>query len=221
MLTILQLDQRVPSGIIPRLAKDCGLGVQTLHLWNGAVIPELTGPVIILGGIMGADEDDTYPYLSPVKHAVPGWMSRRTPVLGICLGGQILASVTGGTLTRNHRGEHGPIDCSLTPDGGSDPLFAGLKDPFPAFAWHNDSFAPPAAGTLLASTPACPGQAFRIGSIIGLQFHPEVDESIVTSWCAMHPEGDLHLQTYLRHAPQIGPAAETLLSNFLTRSRKK
>ena len=103
------------------------------------------------------------------------------PVLGVCLGCQLLADAHGGTVAALPEGEVGILDFSLTEEGRADPLFAGLPaDPL-TMQWHlNAVTALPGQAVLLASSPACAIQAFRLGErAYGVQFHMEVDAELV------------------------------------------
>jgi GMP synthase-like glutamine amidotransferase len=217
MLYIIQNDAHVPAGTYGRYLQEQDIPHRTVHLYAGESLPALAeaSAVIVLGGYMGVHDEADYPFLLPLKRFMRSAAEAGTPLLGICLGGQLLADVLGGEVHSRHRGEKGLHEIRLTAAGQGDPLFVGLPPAIAAFQWHNDSFAvPPAAVHLAASTP-CPGQAFRWRNAWGVQFHPEVDRPIVAVWSAKaDPEG--------RYAAEFaaGEAAHRatgrrLLENFL------
>ena len=124
----------------------------------------------------------------------PPWLQREiawvreavddgVPVLGLCLGGQLLAAALGAPVTRVATPEIGWHPAWLTDAGRDDPVLSAVGERFVACQWHSWTFALPQGATLLALSAACP-QAFRHGRSIGVQFHPEVDEPTLARWIA-------------------------------------
>jgi GMP synthase (glutamine-hydrolysing) len=110
-------------------------------------------------------------------------MERHMPVLGICLGAQLIATALGAAVKRNPVKEIGWYDVTPTPEGEQDPLFRCFSGTEKIFQWHGDTFDIPPGASLLASSPECPNQAFRHGErTYALQFHLEVDEPLVKRW---------------------------------------
>lgn len=217
MIHIIQNDLRVPAGVYGRYLQDKDIPHRTVHLYAGEPLPALTetSALIVLGGYMGVHDEADYPFLVSLKRFMRVAAEAGTPLLGICLGGQLLADVLGGEVRSAHRGEKGLKDIRLTPAGQSDPLFAGLPPSFAAFAWHNDSFDVPAGAVHLATSDACPGQAFRYRNAWGVQFHPEVDRAIVAAWsAAVDPEGR-HAAAFAADEATHRAMARRLLENFL------
>jgi GMP synthase (glutamine-hydrolysing) len=145
--------------------------------------PTHDGGLIVLGGPMSAYEADRHPYLGAEIELIRGRLAEGRPVLGICLGAQLLAAAAGA---RVHRGEHGKeigwAAVRLTEAGVADPLWAGFPQSFITFHWHGDTFELPAGAELLARTDRY-SQAFRLGpAAYGVQFHPEVVPVQLESW---------------------------------------
>ena len=139
--------------------------------------------LVVLGGPMNVNEVDQYPFLGPE----PGWIreaiDRRVPVLGICLGAQLLAKSQGARVYRNPVKEIGWYEIQLSPEAADDALFAGLPPRQTVFQWHGDTFDLPAGAAHLASSESCRQQAFRVGrSAWGLQFHIEMTAALVDDW---------------------------------------
>jgi len=217
MIYLMQLDGKVPPGIYGEHLRASGAPHRLLRLDAGASLPALApgDGCIVFGGYMGVHDEADYPYLRPLKAFLGEAVEAGLPVLGICLGGQLLAAALGGTVSAGCRGEKGVCTLDLTPEGAADPLFAGLPSPFAAFEWHNDSFTVPPQALHLAASAACPGQAFRWRNAWGLQFHPEVDRQIVGAWSApLDPQGRFAADFAAAEAAHRA-MAQQLLENFL------
>ncbi len=217
MICILQNDPRVPAGIYGRYLQDKEFPFRTAHLYAGDPLPALTevSAVIVLGGTMGVHDEADFPFLAHLQRFMRAAAEAGTPLLGICLGGQLLAQALGGEVRSGHRGEKGLQEIRFTSGGHDDPLFASLSPAFAAFEWHNDSFEVPSGAVHLAASAVCPGQAFRYRNAWGVQFHPEVDRAIVAAWStAGDPEGGYAAQFAAGEAAHRA-MAQRLLENFL------
>ncbi|HXV22463.1 MAG TPA: type 1 glutamine amidotransferase [Desulfuromonadales bacterium] len=217
MIYIIQNDPRVPAGIYGRHLQDRDIPQRTVHLYAGESLPPLTevSAFIVLGGYMGVHDEEEYPFLRQLKAFMRRAVEAGTPLLGICLGGQLLAQVLGGEVFSRHRGEKGLQEIHLTSVGQDDPLFAGLPPAFAAFEWHNDSFEVPSAAVHLAASAACPGQAFRYRNAWGVQFHPEVDREIVSAWSAVVDPAGGYATEFAADEAAHRAMAQRLLKNFL------
>lgn len=185
MIHIIQNDPEVPPGLVGEELDRLGATWRVVRPDLGEPLPEPgeTRGVICLGGAMGANDDSKHPFLAELKSFLREVAARDIPYLGICLGGQLLASALGADVTSGVHVEKGTYSVMLTPEGADDRLFRGINREFVSFQWHNDNFAVPEGAVRLASSPGCPNQAFRVGTRVwGVQFHPEVDERIVREW---------------------------------------
>lgn len=138
--------------------------------------------VMTFGGAMNVDQEDRHPWLAFEKRLLAGLLERETPLLGVCLGAQLVSEAAGGGPRRASRPEIGWLEVEVTPEGAADPLLAGLEPSFEVFEWHSYECNPPPGATALARTPVC-GQAFRFGHAAwGVQFHAEVTPRILGRW---------------------------------------
>jgi GMP synthase-like glutamine amidotransferase len=200
MLYIIQNDGEVPAGIVEDELQRLGVERRHVRLHNGEALPELSADsaLVVLGGAMGANDDEHYPFLTSLKRFIAQAMERDIPYLGICLGGQLLSLATGGELASGSSGEKGSYSIMLTDEGRGDRLFHGMGHVFISFQWHDDSFSIPPDGTRLAFTGTCHNQAFRVGKRAwGLQFHPEVNREIVVEWSSWSPESAARTGEYV------------------------
>ncbi len=166
---------------------------QVLCLESEARIPapEEFTHIIVLGGPMNVHEEDRYPFLKQEDLFIKGIIQRGKPILGICLGAQLIAKALGAKVLKAPVREVGWYDISLTRIGSRDPLFSDLPRTFPAFQWHEDTFEIPKAGKLIATSSPIAHQAFRYGeNAYGLQFHLEVTEEMITDWLRAYGEMD-------------------------------
>ena len=138
--------------------------------------------VMTFGGAMNVDDEDRHPWLGPEKRLLAELLERDTPLLGVCLGSQLVSAAAGGSPQRASEPEIGWFEIEVTGEGAVDPLLAGLEPSFEAFEWHSYECGAPERATVLAATPVC-GQAFRFGPAAwGIQFHPEVTPQIAEDW---------------------------------------
>lgn len=151
----------------------------------GSQMPDLDAydGLIFLGGPMSVNDD--LPFVDLEIRAILKAVTRSQPVLGICLGSQLIAKAFGARVYRNAEKEIGWFDVKFTPAAADDPLFASLPETQSLFHWHGETFELPPHASLLASSERCLNQAFRIGSTTyGLQFHLEVTPAMISDWCA-------------------------------------
>jgi GMP synthase-like glutamine amidotransferase len=138
--------------------------------------------VLCLGGAMHADQEDRHPWLREDKAMLAELLARGVPLLGVCLGGQLLADAAGASPRRSPEPEIGWREVTLTADGANDPLMAPLAPGFEAFEWHSYEFPLPAGASRLAESAACL-QAARVGEVAwAIQFHAEVSAVDVEAW---------------------------------------
>lgn len=159
--------------------------------------------VILLGGYMGVYEVDKYAHLKVEMKLIEEALKRELPVLGICLGSQILASILGSSVRKHTEREMGWYDIELTNDGASDPLIGHFKRKEKVFQSHGDTFDVPQTAVHLAWSSICEGQAFRYGkNVYGLQFHLEVNQTIVRDWLDMPENQEIFASSDGRFRPE-------------------
>ncbi|MBP7263210.1 MAG: type 1 glutamine amidotransferase [Spirochaetia bacterium] len=135
--------------------------------------PSAYAAVFVFGGYQSVN-DGGLSWLRDERTYLEAVLKARVPVLGLCLGGQLLAQVLGASVRRADPEEFGWWDMELTPAGAASPLFRGVAPSFPAFLWHNESFDLPAGAELLARGAHWGNQAFAYGGrAFGAQFHVE------------------------------------------------
>jgi GMP synthase-like glutamine amidotransferase len=140
--------------------------------------------VMVFGGAMNVDEEDRYPWLAGEKRLLRELVGSGTPMIGVCLGAQLVAEAAGASPGRAPEPEIGWGDVELTPEAGDDPVLGALPERFLAFQWHSYQFPVPPGGVALARSPVCL-QAFRAGAATwGIQFHAEVTRESVGQWLA-------------------------------------
>ncbi len=157
-----------------------------IKLYNNDELPSDLAPyscLIVMGGPMSAYDDEKYPFLTSEIKLIEKAMAMNLPVLGICLGAQLMARAAGAAVYPGETKEIGWYGLSLTSEGLNDPLFDGLPEEFTVFQWHGDTFDVPPGATLLASSLRFPNQLIRIGEKgYALQFHLEVMDAMIFEW---------------------------------------
>lgn len=225
MLHIIQNDPEVPVGSI---ADKLTLPYCAHQPYLDGLLPRLEdiSALIVLGGAMGANDDCKHPFLAELKGLIRTVVAAGVPYFGICLGGQMLAAAFGANVVSNRWEEIGNFSAALTAEGKTDLLFKGISPEFAAFQWHHDSFDLPADAILLASSAACPHQAFRIGdSAWGVQFHPEVTEDIIRCWSAWDKSTSGRVEElvagFKAEAGHYRATVSRLMNNFLAAAKPR
>ena len=173
--------QHTPSetlGTIENALRARGIGVHYIETRAGKPVPEeMEGKVglIVMGGPMGVYEQAKYPFLHDEMRLIESALKIGRPVLGVCLGSQLLAATLGAEVKKGERKELGWHAVKLSEAAAQDPLFSGVPSEFCPFHWHGDVFALPKQAVALASSRQTPCQAFRYGqNAYGILFHLEV-----------------------------------------------
>jgi GMP synthase-like glutamine amidotransferase len=164
-----------------------GLTVDVVTAYDGSPLPSRLehDALLVLGGGYLPDDDGRAPWLPATRALVAQALAGSVPLFGICLGGQMIASVAGGTVQGDAGApENGSTPITIRAEAADDPLFHGLPGVVPAIEHHVDAItALPPGAVWLAETADCPYQAFRMGARAwGVQFHPEVAPERINRW---------------------------------------
>jgi GMP synthase-like glutamine amidotransferase len=172
-------------GVFADAIRSCGVELDTwMRAESDSAPADPAGydAVLIFGGAMHADQEDLHPWLRDEKELLVDLLGRGVPLLGVCLGAQLLAEAGGAVPRRASEPEIGWHEVVLTPEGAKDSLLAPLAPDFEAFQWHSYEFSLPPGATPLARSDVCL-QAYRIDrSAWGIQFHAEVSPADAEAW---------------------------------------
>jgi GMP synthase (glutamine-hydrolysing) len=170
-------------GTLGDALRAAGVPHEYVRTQEGEPVPESAeglGGLVVLGGPMGVYETDSHPHLKDEIRLIRDALELEVPILGVCLGSQLLARALGAEVGPTGAKELGWGEVKTTDEAFYDPLFGALGGSFTAFHWHGDAFGLPEGAILLASSGPTPVQAFRFGEkAYGLLFHLEVDERLV------------------------------------------
>ena len=168
-----------------------GVPFRLVCIDQGEAIPESpdgASALVFMGGPMSVN--DPLPWIQQELALIRRAAERGLPMLGHCLGSQLIARALGGVVAPNPVTEIGWWPVQVVPEAASDPRLAGLPDQFEVFHWHGETFTLPPGAEHLLRSEHCPHQAFALGNVLGLQFHVEVTGPMVEEWAALY-NGDL------------------------------
>ena len=192
-LAVIRNDAMCPLGIVEGVLEETHHPWHYVHPWRGEPLPDLAeiGGLIVLGGVMNADQVEEYPYLADVRSLLRTATEAEVPVLGVCLGAQLLARAYDATVHHQVQREVGFCKVETTTAGAADPLTAPYAPASLVFQFHEDHCELPAEAELLASSETVQAEAFRIGRSYGMQFHFEVRITEITTWIDDKQPGEL------------------------------
>lgn len=198
---------------------------QTIELFNGHDIPATLNDhrgLIMMGGPMSVYEQSRYPFIQQEIKLIQGAIAAGKPVLGICLGSQLIATALGARVYPGKKKEIGWYKVRLSQGGRRDPIFVGVPSSFMAFHWHGDIFDLPGDATPLLASDLTGCQGFRSGARTwGLLCHVEVTAESIGNMLLAFPDeikaAGLNARTILQQTPEYLPALAAIGKNIFTR----
>jgi GMP synthase-like glutamine amidotransferase len=194
MTTVLAIQHVEPErpALLGEALQERGCRIKVLHPYRGEPVPRNIasyGALVILGGPMSAGSDEGFASRRDELALIADAAERRRPILGICLGAQLLAVAAGSAIRLGPEAEIGWGTVQLSSGAGEDPLFGALDGEIPVLHWHRETFDVPAGAVHIAASTLYEAQAYRVGDLAwGLQFHIEVDRVAVERLVTAFPE---------------------------------
>jgi GMP synthase (glutamine-hydrolysing) len=224
VLFIQHGEQDVP-GLFASAMETAGIELERVESWRGEPLPDIAAfdGVAIGGGGMSAYETDEYPFLAAEMALIRAARGARKPLLGICLGAQLMAAALGAKVFLNRVREIGFHEVRFTEAAAADPVWAECAPAFKPVHWHGDTFTLPRGAELLASSDLTAHQLFRIDGLhYGIQFHLEIDLPVLTAMVgsdtgdlkAAGIDPDVLLRDAREHLPRIEPAARAVFARW-------
>lgn len=171
-----------------------------------------TSALVFMGGPMSVN--DALPWIEPELALIRQAVACNMPVLGHCLGGQLISKALGGTIQANPVKEFGWFDVMQHNSAAAQSWLSNLPQQFPVFHWHGESFSLPSGADLILSSAGCRHQAFVIGNTLALQCHVEMTAAMVREWAELEPDSITHatptIQSWAQMSEQLEARVETL-----------
>jgi GMP synthase (glutamine-hydrolysing) len=213
-------------GSIADALEGAALAWQYVHVNDGQPVPASmkgAGGLIVMGGPMGVYQTDRYPWLRDEMRLIEDAVKLNLPVLGVCLGAQILAAALGAKIERNPNGkEIGWHPIRLSDSAKDDRLMSGLPATMTPFHWHGDIFELPPGAVSLASSDKTPCQAFRHGDkTYGFQFHFEATRDGVAAMAEAFAKDlvreNISADQMIAQAAELVPSLEKISDEVFSR----
>ncbi len=183
---VIQCDESSPLCYLDEPAEAYGADLRHVHPLRGDKLPpddETYDGLIVLGGAMHAEDDEEHPFLQKTMRLIRHFHRKDKPVLGVCLGAQLIARAFGAQVHRDENSECGLYSLRLTPEGAEDPLLGGQPNPVHLIEYHDDYFEMPADGVRLMESDTNSNQALRVGkTTYGIQAHFEASGELMGTW---------------------------------------
>jgi GMP synthase-like glutamine amidotransferase len=161
--------------------------------------------LVFMGGPMSVN--DSLPWIAPSLALIRAAVDEGVPVLGHCLGGQLIAKALGGNVTRNPVKEIGWGRVDVLPNDVARAWFGPGLEFFDSFHWHGETFSIPPGATRIASSPWCENQAFAVGPHLGMQCHVEMTPDLIQAWCR---DWEKEVESLARRTPSVQEPAAML-----------
>jgi GMP synthase (glutamine-hydrolysing) len=186
-ILVLQHAGCEPPGVYEDELNERGIPFRRVLLDNSAELPDWRefAAIVVMGGAMGAYEDDAYPWLADERALIAEAVRAGTPYWGVCLGAQLLAASLGARVAPGLGPELGVLPVHLTDAAAEDPVFADAPMSFSTLQWHGDTYELPDGAVRLAGSELYEQQAFVLDRAYALQFHLEVDSDLAAEWMAI------------------------------------
>lgn len=225
VLVIQHAEVEKPGLISDELAS-AGYPIQPVLAFHGQSIPQNTEEfqgLVIMGGPMGIYERERYPYLRDELRLIQKTLEAQKPILGICLGSQLLAAASGAEVRLGKQKEIGWRQVNLTDEGKLDSLLTGIDQSFTPLHWHGDIFDPPRGAITLASSDLAACQAFRFrDNAYGFLFHMEMTAEILRGMIETFTgelsqegiDGQKIIQAATEHLPKLQQAGRIVFARW-------
>ena len=165
--------------------------------------PREFGGLVFMGGPMSVNDD--LPWIGPALALIRSAVDAGVPVLGHCLGGQLIAKALGGAVTRNPVKEIGWGRVDVVENGAAGDWFGHGARSFTSFHWHGETFSIPPRATRILSSPYCENQAFALGPHLAMQCHVEMTPELIRAWCG---EWGKEVEALARSMPSVQTPAQ-------------
>jgi GMP synthase (glutamine-hydrolysing) len=225
-ILVLQHHPAETLGVIAEALESAALAWQYIRVYDGQPIPQSikgAGGLIVMGGPQTVYQLEKYPYLREEMRLIEAALKENKPIVGVCLGSQLIAATLGAKVYRGASREIGWYPVRLSAEASSDRLLKGIAAEFTAAHWHSDMFDLPSGAIALASSEQTPLQGYRYGEkAYGFLFHAEMTEEILGALVTefgdglkrVGLDGDAILAEAPRHIGQLGQIAATIFGRW-------